>query len=195
MKSLLLFLALLTITGCHNLKSTVLITPSYGILNSADIKAYEAIHNIPYNPMEGAVKEAYLVENAYWQCFKSPDIDIYCDPLGYIEEWKNVGCTIMITVETNDQKRHVYWMPQEYPLNYYHEKKIFWHKITHNQKYVCFGGYHEPPNVVDGRLIHSNWTFDKIKSKAGSDSYWEELTEEEKAAISAFHSVYGLVWP
>jgi hypothetical protein len=170
MKSLLLIFVLLTITGCQNLKSPVLITPSYGILNLADIKAYEAIHQTPFNPMEGSGENAYSVENAYWQCFRSPEITIYCDPAGYLEEWKSMGCNILIDVTTNDQKRHVYWMTQEFPIQYYHEKKIFWHKITRNQKYVCFGGYHEPPHVIDNCIIHSNWAFDKIKTKEEKDS-------------------------
>jgi hypothetical protein len=186
MKFILLFLVLLTIIGCRSLHSPVLITPSYGILNSADIKAYEAIHNTPFNYMEGSVEKAYLVEKAYWQCFRSPDINVHCDPLGYIEEWESMGCNLLITVETDDQKTHVYWMPQEFPINYFHEKKIFWHKIIHNQKYVCFGGYHEPPNVVNGRIVHLNWTFDRIKTKIGSDSYSNELAEKEQDQISTF---------
>lgn len=182
----ILFLSLMIVHNCQGLNSSVLITPSYGILDTADITAYENMgHGSSFNPMKDSG------EQAYWQCFRSPKINVRCAPLGYREEWGNVGCDISLIVDTNNQRRHIYWMRRGMPIDYYHKKKILWQKITHNQEYVCFGGHHGSPDIKNGHIFISNWTFDQIKSKVGSDSYWEKPNKMDKHQILNLEAEYG----
>jgi len=58
--------------------------------------------------------------------------------------WDRMGCNLLIIVETDDQKTHVYWMPQEFPINYYHEKKSFGIKLPIIKSMYVWGSIMNP---------------------------------------------------
>ncbi|OGT54872.1 MAG: hypothetical protein A3F43_00470 [Gammaproteobacteria bacterium RIFCSPHIGHO2_12_FULL_42_10] len=150
-----------------------LLTDDYGILTENDLAKYAAgMKPMPYTDKSSTLN--------YWQCFPRDHISITLEDMGYSSEnfgWKDTLADIKITAWIKPGVIQEYRMRAMQSASDYENSFRFWRKLMKNQKYVCLAG-----NIAiaankigeDGitREVHS-WTFDKIKTKNGCDSYFD----------------------
>ncbi len=150
------------------------LTNDYGILNEIDLDSYKDGVKPPSSlPKEGF---GYI----YWQCFPRDAVSINLEDMGYSSE--DIGRNendgdIKITVIRRSGVFHEYVMRRMWPVSGYEKKFNLWIKLMKNEKSVCLAGsfVHREDRVVSGKKQRIYlWVFDKIKTKKGCDSYFED---------------------
>lgn len=146
------------------------LTDNYGILNEKDLDTNkEGIKPPPHLPKNGY---GYI----YWQCFPRDTISISLKDMGYSS--KDIGgkenfSDLKIMVSDKSSGYHEYSMRRIWPTSAYEQRFKLWLELMKNEKYVCLAG-----NFVNReektKGIISFWIFEKIKTKKGCDSYFEE---------------------
>ncbi len=145
-----------------------LITDDYHILNEEDLGHYTKVC-LP-RPFSEKTFGGF-----YWQCFSRELISITLEDMGYSSEdwgWDDTASDLNIKVYIKPNIVHHYYMRRADPFGEYHKHFIRWHKLMTKQKYVCFAAHFEGKGIeVEGGLQREiyNWTFEKIKTKRGSD--------------------------
>lgn len=159
--------------GLKKKYSLLLLTNDYGILKEADLARYQ--NKMNYEKF--SAKHSGLV---YWQCFRRDKIEITLTDMGYTaEEFEKTDTIsdILLTAYEKPGVKHTYVMRRAYPISAYHEIFMQWEKLMKGEKYVCLAGQfinHEE-KTNDGVMIKENyWTYDKMKTKKGSNSYFVE---------------------
>jgi hypothetical protein len=69
---------------------------------------------------------------------------------------------------------HEYQIRAVWPVVDYEERVKLWHKLMTGQKYVCFAGsFGSKKEKIEDDIpkVIYEWTFEKIKTKKGGDSY------------------------
>ncbi|MBA2653777.1 MAG: hypothetical protein H0U71_01765 [Gammaproteobacteria bacterium] len=151
----------------------LLLTDDYGILKEADLARYQK--KMKYEKF--SAKHDGLV---YWQCFPRDKIEITLKDMGYTAEEFDKTDTIsdiLLTAYKEPGVKHIYVMRRAYPISAYHEVFLRWEKLMKGEKYVCLAGefISHDEKINDGVKIEENyWTYDKIKTKKGSNSYFVE---------------------
>lgn len=151
----------------------VLLTDDYDILNEKDLK----FCGIDIKPRPFSPKDS--LAHVYWQCFPREDIAISLEDLGYSDiGGEEIYGYLSITVhKIEDNVFHQYGMRRAWPVDGYEKQFNLWRKLMKKQKYVCLAGsfISEDETVVDGKKQYTYaWTFEKIKTKKGYDSYFLE---------------------
>lgn len=151
----------------------LLLTSDHGILNEADLARYQKKMN--YEKFSG--KHSGLV---YWQCFPRDKIEITLTDMGYTaEEFEKTDTIsdILLTAHEKPGVKHLYVMRRAYPIRVYHEIFMRWEKLMNGEKYVCLAGQfinHEEKTNDSVKTEENYWTYDKMKTKKGSNSYFVE---------------------
>lgn len=169
--------------------SYVLLTNDYGILRENDLAAY----TWGMKPRPFLVNEDSGGYN-YWQCFPRNIVTITLRDEGYSAEefgWKDTLAELKIEVRIKPGTIHRYEMRAVRLVHDYEKRFHYWHKLMKGEKYVCLAGSfgrreQKRENGID--LSVYSWTFDKIRTKKGCDSYWGDcnrtyadyLKDEEK---------------
>lgn len=176
-KLLLLMVLLISFSNALSINSAIkkkyphpLLTEDYDILDENDLAM--CVHERP-RPFSLESSGAYR----YWQCFPRKNILTFLEDSG--DSAKEYGSTdtlseLTIKVYPNQKEMHVYNMRRVWPLAVFEKKFRLWHKLMLNQKYICIAGSFDSKEetVENGTLREVYfWTFDKIKTKKGSDSY------------------------
>lgn len=153
--------------------SLLLLTDDYGILKESDLAKYQK--EMKYEKFSG--KHDGLV---YWQCFPRDKIEITLTDMGYTgEEFEKTDTIsdLLLTAYEKPGVKHIYVMRRAYPISAYHEIFMRWEKLMKAEKYVCLAGefINHEEKMIDGDKIEENsWTYDKMKTKKGSNSYFVE---------------------
>ncbi len=150
-----------------------LLTEDYGILTDTDLAAYTwGLKPRPFTPNE--ISGAYL----YWQCFPREKISIALEDTGYSSEdigWKDNYGELRIRVQINRNLAHLYFMRRNLAVKDFQKRFNLWRKIMKDQKYVCLAGeFSDRERKVENNTFNEiySWTFEKIKTKKGCDSYF-----------------------
>jgi hypothetical protein len=152
---------------------TVLLTEDYGILSENDLASYTwGIKHARFSIEQRAHYQ-------YWQCFPRDQVSLSLKDKGHssedIEGQENLG-DLQIEVSLDDHVSHQYFMRKLSAISNYEEVFHRWQKLMKNQSYVClggrFGGYEEKTEKGQRQKIYS-WTFERIKTKKGCDSYFQ----------------------
>ncbi|MBA2654380.1 MAG: hypothetical protein H0U71_04850 [Gammaproteobacteria bacterium] len=151
--------------------SFLLLTEDHEILNQKDLA--HLTKNLNYEKF--SEKSSGLI---YWQCFPRENISVTLEDMGYSAEEFDPTDTIAdlkITAYTKPNIFHTYYMRRAYPISAYQEHFTRWQRLMKGQKYVCiagsFGDHKE--EVIHGiKREENSWTFDRIKTKKGMDSYF-----------------------
>lgn len=154
-----------------------LITDDYGILNQNDLSTYTG-RITKVAPFSGSEREFSL---SYWQCFPRDHISITLEDMGYSTEdfgWNDSLANLKITAMAKPGIFHEYTMRAVIPTYLYEKKFHLWRNLMKKENYVCLGGeFGDRKNKTreDGmkQEIYS-WTFDKIKTKKGCDSFFDD---------------------
>lgn len=151
-----------------------LLTSDYGILNEQDLACYA--RGIPPRPFNLQDSGAYN----YWQCFQRDKISITLEDMGYSTEdvgWKDTLSDLKIRIYVTSTIIHEYQMRRPCPVSEYLPRFKLWHKLMAEQKYVCFAGsFGGKKEIIEEDIPREiyYWTFEKIKTKKGKDSYlWD----------------------
>jgi hypothetical protein len=145
-----------------------LITNDFEILNEEDLSHYARI----YTPKPFSKKE---MGGFYWQCFLRESISMTLEDKGYSsEDWgfTDTVSDLNIKIYIKPNVIHHYYMRRADPLAVYQKGFTRWQKLMTKQKYVCFAGEFDGRETrVEGGLPREiyKWTFEKIKTKKGSD--------------------------
>jgi len=151
-----------------------LLTNDYGILNEQDLARYA----------RGMRPRPFNLENSggyqYWQCFPRSKVSITLEDFGYSTEdvgWEDTLSDLTIRIYVSPTIIHEYQMRRPWPVFEYLPRFKRWHKLMANQKYVCFAGsFGSKEKVIEENIPREiySWTFEKIKTKKGKDSYlWD----------------------
>lgn len=153
----------------------VLLTDDHGILNEKDLKFCGMdIKPRPFSPKDSLAQ-------VYWQCFPREDVAIFLEDFGYsapdIGGEENYGYLSITVHKLGENVFHQYGMRRAFAVDGYEEQFNLWRKLMKKQKYVCLAGsfISKDEKIVDGKkqYIYA-WTFEKIKTKKGHDSYFLE---------------------
>lgn len=149
-----------------------LLTEDYGILADTDLAAYTwGLKPRPFTPDE--ISGAYT----YWQCFPREKISITLEDTGYSSEdigWKDNYGELLIRVQINPNLVHLYYMRRNWAVRDFEKRFNLWRKILKGEKYVCLAGeFSNRERKMENKTLSEtyNWTFEKIKTKKGCDSY------------------------
>ncbi|MDP3705136.1 MAG: hypothetical protein Q8R24_04410 [Legionellaceae bacterium] len=161
--------------GAHHFKnkySHVLLTQDYGILNENDLAAYTWNNNPPL------FSEKNPKNYNYWQCFPRDHVSITLIDKGFSAE--EIGNTenygdLFIKAWSENGILHEYSMRRLQEVS--EQQKIFmqWQKLMKGEKYVCLAGLSgdfEKSMKDNKEYVTYFWTFDKIKTKKGCDSFF-----------------------
>lgn len=182
--NLRIFLVLLLFLTCSNQAWSIspaakqkypyqLLTDDYGILGENDLAAYASrIKSVPFTGKE--------LGRHYWQCFPRDHVAMTLEDWGYSSEnfgWKDTISDLKVTIRTKSGVFHEYTMRSVMPARIYEKNFHHWRNLMNGEKYVCFAGESgtremKPGNDGVTREIYS-WTFDRIKTKKGCDSYFD----------------------
>jgi hypothetical protein len=151
-----------------------LLTKDYGILNEQDLACYA--HGKPPRPFNLENSGGYN----YWQCFPRDKVSITLEDYGYSTEdvgWEDTLSDLTIRIYVTPRIIHEYQMRRPWPVSEYLPRFKLWHKLMAGQKYVCFAGSFGDKKIKIEEAIPREiyyWTFEKIKTKKGKDSYlWD----------------------
>lgn len=152
--------------------SKVLLIQDYGILSQEELATY--IRTVKPAIFSGELGKDFN----YWQCFPRANVMITLRDKGYSSEdignFENYG-DLSINVWSNDGVSNEYSMRRPWAID--EEERIFkkWQKLMKNEKYVCLAGSMgraEKKIKNNKRYITYFWTFEKIKTLKGCDSYF-----------------------
>lgn len=151
---------------------TILLTEDYDILSENDLASYTwGIKPVPFSIKEHS-------DYQYWQCFPRDRVSMILKDKGYSSEdigWKENYGDLQIEVWLDGLISHQYFMRRPSSVSGYEEVFNRWQNLMKNEKYVCLGGRfsHYEEKIENGlkKKIYS-WTFDRIKTKNGCDSYF-----------------------
>ena len=150
----------------------VLLTADYGILDENDLAAYTwDIKPIPFSAEQGT-------DYNYWQCFPRDHVALTLEDFGYSSEdiggIDNYGY-LYIKARSKNLISHEYFMRRPTAIDDEQETFNRWQKLMKNEKYVCLAGrvgHHEKKTTDNKIYVTYFWTFDRIKTKKGCDSYF-----------------------
>lgn len=149
----------------------LVLNEDHGILDEKDLADFSK----DMNYKKFSQKSSGLI---YWQCFPRENISVTLKDMGYSAEEFDPTDTIADLKITARIKPHVfntYSMRRAYPVSVYQEHFTRWQKLMKSQKYVCIAGSHDEykKEILNGiQREDSSWTFDRIKTKKGRDSYF-----------------------
>jgi hypothetical protein len=149
----------------------LLLTDDHGILNENDLSPYTKKLN--YKKFSG--KSSGL---EYWQCFPRNQVCVTLRDMGYsAEEFAptDTMADLKITAYSKPNIFHTYYMRRAYPIRAYQEHFTRWQRLMKSEKYICIAGSFDEhkEEMIDGLKREENsWTFDKIKTRKGCDSYF-----------------------
>lgn len=161
--------------GAHHFKDKyrhVLLTQDYDILNENDLAAYAWNDNPP------PFSEKKAKDYNYWQCFPRENVTITLIDKGFSAEEiggvENYG-DLFIKTWSENGVLHEYSMRRLQEIS--EQQKIFtkWQNLMAGEKYVCLAGLSggSEKSIRDGKKnVTYFWTFDKIKTKKGCDSFF-----------------------
>jgi len=145
------------------------LTNDYGILNEKDLND-DFKPPIPFSPKNIS---GYI----YWQCYPRDNVTITLKDIGYSSQ--NISDNdgeLTITVYRKSGILHKYSMRRNWPVMGVEKKFNRWMKLMKNEKYVCLAG---SSAIREDKIMHGQkqqvyfWTFEKIKTKKGCDSYFD----------------------
>ena len=149
-----------------------LLGSDHGILNETDlgVDAWRGLPK-PYDP------KGFNGGYPYWQCFPLKRTYIQydhwngVDPMGKSDKLVEL-CSIQFKVKM-DHENHLYTGRRTLKTQNCRQHLLNWKKITKNQEFVCFNGYDGSIDEVREKMkVTKTWTWDRIKTKNGCDSYF-----------------------
>lgn len=151
----------------------VLLTNDYGILNENDLASHT--WGVQSTPFTISVKKGYALN--YWQCFPRENVTVTLEAMGNSasELCGDTYADLTITVGVGHGVVHEYYMRRAWGLENYHLAFNQWLKLMKSEKYVCLAGLfsgREEYISNNKKWIKYHWTFDKIKTKKGCDSFF-----------------------
>lgn len=157
-----------------------LLTDDYGILTENDIAAYTwGLKPRPFTT------EGPSGEYTYWQCFPRELIEVTLTDTGQTasEFGKDNIADLQIRVHVKPNLIHQYDMRARWGVMDFEKRFNKWQKIMKNENHVCLAGSftsleHELENAKVREIYQ--WTFEKMKTKRGCDSYFDSCTPTYK---------------
>lgn len=153
-----------------------LLTDDYDILNENDIAAY----TWGLKP-RSFTTEGPSGEYTYWQCFPRESIEVILRDTGQTasEFGKDNIADLQIRVQVKPGLIHQYDMRARWGVTNFEKRFNKWRKIMKNENYVCLAGSFTSleHKLENGRAQEIyQWTFEKMKTKNGCDSYFDSCT-------------------
>lgn len=153
----------------------VLLTDDHGILNEKDLRFCGMdIKPRPFSPKNS-------LAHVYWQCFPREDVSISLEDFGHsapdIGGEENYGYLTITVFNVVNNVIHKYVMRRAWAVDGYEQRFHLWQKLMKKQKYVCLAGsfISEDEKILDEKKQYAYaWTFERIKTKKGHDSYFLE---------------------
>lgn len=182
-RSHLFFLLLMIGCSVHAMSDEIikkhpnmLIGDDHEILNESDLilPPNRAIDNIPFL----GSKDNF--DYPYWQCFPRENIALIFEDTGSSpEEMRNADtmADISIKVRVSPDVLHEYVTRRLMPADEFERRLILWRNLLKGEKFACMQGDFEQRKYKMSengqRLEVFTWTFEKIKTKKGCDSYFD----------------------
>ena len=117
-----------------------------------------------------------------WKCYSIQDVEVKyrtwpdTDPMAP-HKVIDVMCDFEIWVHSQPFK-NVYHGRRGKPEKYCTDFKDAWNKLTQNEAYICMDGETltkgEPEKDSESKKMRASWTWDKIKTKKGCYSFWDD---------------------
>ena len=117
-----------------------------------------------------------------WRCFPIKEVEVKyrtwqdADPLGPYDVIVTM-CDFQIFAYNNSIK-NAYYGRRAKPVSYCNDFKAAWKKLTHNEEHICLDGETmtegKPEFDENSKSMVVNWTWDKIKTKKGCYSFWDD---------------------
>ena len=150
----------------------VLLTKDYDILNENDLASHTwEMKPEPFSEKEGS-------EYNYWQCFSRDRVIITLKDMGFSSEdigWDDNYGDLTIKVWLDGGIYHEYFMRRRWGVDGGEDIFNWWRKLMRNEKSVCLAGrFSHYKDVIQSSTKRRTyyWTFEKIKTKKGCDSYF-----------------------
>jgi hypothetical protein len=153
-----------------------LLTDDYEILDENDIAAYT--WGLKLRPF---TTKGPSGEYTYWQCFPRELIEVTLIDTGTtaLEFGKdNIG-DLQIRVWVKPELIHQYDMRARWGVMDFEKRFNKWQKIMKNAKYVCVAGsFTRLEHKLEDSRVRAiyHWTFEKMKTPNGCDSYFGSCT-------------------
>lgn len=146
-----------------------LLTEDYGILDENDLGLYawEFQTNKPFSEK--------ITGRNYWQCFPTSDVSFDYSDGSYNDDVKAKTYSFVLTAKNEKGQLHEYMRKMPISKQDCQLVDCEWKKLMNDQRYVCLGGSfitHEKKITQGHKVQVYLWTFDKIKTKNGCDSYF-----------------------
>lgn len=160
----------------RNTFQNALIGEDYDILNERDLVLLP--NGNPSNiPFSGS-RENFGFR--YWQCFPREKIALIYEDTGYSpEEMRNTDtmADISIRVTVEPGVFHEYVARRLMPPDEFERRLLLWRRLLKSERFACIEGDFGQRNykILENGQKHEvyTWTFEKIKTKKGCDSYFD----------------------
>lgn len=172
------------------MKHTLLIAGLILVICSCKTSANKAIYSSNkiemVDPDYGVLPESHRTRSGarplMWRCFPIIDVNVKyrtwrdADPMGPSNVIVTM-CDFEIWAE-GKPFQHLYSGRRAKQEDYCNEFKTAWKKLTQGEKHICLDGETinegKPEQDKDLKKMLVSWTWDKIKTKKGCYSFWEE---------------------
>jgi len=157
-----------------------ILTKDYGILNERDLN-----DDLEPEPFSLEKPPNDISGHVYWQCFPRDRVSTTLEDAGSSgyssfspEKGDDNDGYLTITVYSKPGILHKYEMRRHWPLTGTKQRFDRFIKIMRGEKYVCLAGSFF---LRETRTRHEQkqqvyfWTFEKLKTKKGCDSYFEPV--------------------
>ena len=145
------------------------LTNDYGILNTIDLNSeLDGVYPADRLPSRG---HFYL----YWQCFPREHVSFSLRDIGYSSYNLDENDSELTITAYNRKGTHQYGMRRNSAVSSNMKTFNQYQRLVRGQKYVCLEGmyFYSEDRVIEGKKerVHI-WTFEKIKTRKGCESYF-----------------------
>jgi hypothetical protein len=151
-----------------------LLTDDYDILSENDLGSFTwGIEQKPFSTKKPS--KAYT----YWQCFPRELVMVSLSDNGQSASelgWKENVAYLEISVLMDEGIQHVYHMRSIWSIKDFQKRFNKWLKLMEREKYICLEGEftNQEKEMKNGKTWTTyGWTFEKLKTKKGCDSYFD----------------------
>jgi hypothetical protein len=155
------------------------LTDDYGILTETDLNS---LLDGVFIPTELPSKKHFFL---YWQCFPRKDMRINLKDIGYSSYNIDENDTTLTIEAYTPEGTHLYDMRRNAAASANIDVFQRYQKLVRGQQYICLEGtyFFYKDVVTDGKKRRTYyWTFEKIKTKKGCESYFVGRCHEQKKA-------------
>lgn len=168
----------LSIFNLYNLTNDYLTLEYENVLNEDHNILFHNHYHFNLEKLRKVQKQPQQISpTIYWQCFARKDTSVELTDLGYSEDLENKKenySLIKISATDQNNNTHRYIMRRAWPIDGYQQYFNEWLSLMKSQKYVCLAGSFIDKEKENNNHIVYYWQFEKIKTKKGCSSYFED---------------------